>query len=465
MVAVAVPPGKQSFIDPLTGNPLEFGTVQHFIPATFTNKLTWADEAQTTANPTTIVLDGAGQCTIWGSGLYRQILKDQHGVQIWDQVTGFVASGGGGGGDVFGPGASVPGHVVTWFSADGTQVGDGGPLGLLAALDTVNDSNFSGTPLGLSHGGTGGFDGPSARAALGLGGLAVLSLITSSYVTDFVEAAQDATAAMVVAGANMTIVYNDGANTLTFSAGGGGGGSVTGPGTSVNNEMVLFSGTSGSIIKNSSTVPSADGLTLISAANFAAMRTDLGLGTGALANTGTSGGTLPLLNGTNTWSAVQTLSLAPVFGDAAGTRTALALGALATLSTITASLISDPANVKATESLVIAASDETTALTTGVGKVTFFMPYDFTWTEVFAGNTTPSSSGAVQADVKKGGTTIFSTKPSIGASQNTSLSGSGSVAAVLSTTTALKGDKITIDITLAGTSATGLKVVMNGHRT
>ena len=35
-------------------------------------------------------------------------------------------------------------------------------------------------------------------------------------------------------------------------------------------------------------------------------RTNLGLGTAATQNTGTSGGTIPLLNGTNTWSAAQT---------------------------------------------------------------------------------------------------------------------------------------------------------------
>ena len=61
------------------------------------------------------------------------------------------------------------------------------------------------------------------------------------------------------------------------------------------------------------------------------------------------------------------------------------------------------------------------------------------------------------AEVKKGGATIFSTKPSIDANEDTSLTGT---AAVLSTTTATKGDKITFNIDAAGTGAKGLMVWM-----
>jgi hypothetical protein len=44
--------------------------------------------------------------------------------------------------------------------------------------------------------------------------------------------------------------------------------------------------------------------------NAATARTNLGLGTSAVVNTGTSGATIPLLNGTNTFSGAQTISLA-----------------------------------------------------------------------------------------------------------------------------------------------------------
>jgi len=147
-------------------------------------------------------------------------------------------------------------------------------------------------------------------------------------------------------------------------------------------------------------------------------------------------------------------------------RTALGLGALATLSTITASLISDPTNVKSLESLEVAFSDEATNLVTGTGVVSFFVPYAFTLTEVFTGLGGVSTSGAVTTDLKNGaGTTVFTTKPTIGANQRTSLSGSGSVAAALSITSLAKGEYMTIDINAAGTNAKGGKMLLIGKRT
>jgi hypothetical protein len=45
-------------------------------------------------------------------------------------------------------------------------------------------------------------------------------------------------------------------------------------------------------------------------------RSNLGLGSSATINTGTSGATVPLLNGANTWSAAQAFSLRPTFNGA-----------------------------------------------------------------------------------------------------------------------------------------------------
>lgn len=94
---VFVPPGRQTFTDPLTGELLAFGKVYHYIPSTGTPKDTWTDEGLTTLNQNPIILDAGGSCTIWGVGLYRQILTRADDTQIWDEVTGFVQTGGGSG--------------------------------------------------------------------------------------------------------------------------------------------------------------------------------------------------------------------------------------------------------------------------------------------------------------------------------------------------------------------------------
>ena len=59
------------------------------------------------------------------------------------------------------------------------------------------------------------------------------------------------------------------------------------------------------------------GRNLVDDADAAAQRTTLGLGTAAIVNTGTSGATIPLLNGANTWSGLQTFN-----ANIAGTGTA-----------------------------------------------------------------------------------------------------------------------------------------------
>lgn len=64
----------------------------------------------------------------------------------------------------------------------------------------------------------------------------------------------------------------------------------------------------------SSTVPIANGGT--AAATAAAARTNLGLGTAATQNTGTSGATVPLLSTANTWTLAQAFTVRPTFNSA-----------------------------------------------------------------------------------------------------------------------------------------------------
>jgi len=89
MTATFVPPAKQTFVD-INGEPLVGGTIGMYVPGTLTPKDTWQDAGQTVLNANPIVLDSRGQAMIFGTGQYRQILKDISGNLIWDEVTGAV---------------------------------------------------------------------------------------------------------------------------------------------------------------------------------------------------------------------------------------------------------------------------------------------------------------------------------------------------------------------------------------
>ena len=118
-----------------------------------------------------------------------------------------------------------------------------------------------------------------------------------------------------------------------------------------------------------------------------------------------------------------------------------------------------------TESMVIACSDETTALTTGTAKVTFRMPYAFTLSAVRASLSTTQSSGSIfTVDINESGTTILSTKLTIDNGEETSTT--AATAAVISDTALADDAEITIDIDQVGDgTAKGLKVVLIGSRT
>lgn len=119
-----------------------------------------------------------------------------------------------------------------------------------------------------------------------------------------------------------------------------------------------------------------------------------------------------------------------------------------------------------TESLIVAVSDETTALTTGTGKITFRMPYAFTLTGVRASLTTAgSTSGTTTIDINESGTTILSTKLTIDNTEKTSTT--AATAAVISDSALADDAEITIDIDAISGGATeaGLKIYLIGNRT
>lgn len=119
-----------------------------------------------------------------------------------------------------------------------------------------------------------------------------------------------------------------------------------------------------------------------------------------------------------------------------------------------------------TQSFIIAASDETTALTTGTAKATFRMPFAFTVTEVRASVTTaPTTSGTLTVDINEGGTSILSTKLTIDVTEKTSES--AATPPVISDSSLADDAEMTIDIDAISGGATeaGLKVYIIGYQT
>jgi len=116
------------------------------------------------------------------------------------------------------------------------------------------------------------------------------------------------------------------------------------------------------------------------------------------------------------------------------------------------------------ESIIIACSDETTALTVGLAKVTFRMPYAMTITGISASLSTAQTSGSIlTVDINETGTSILSTKLTIDNSEKTSLTAATPV--VISDTGLAADAEIAIDIDQIGDStAKGLKVIINGTR-
>jgi len=112
----------------------------------------------------------------------------------------------------------------------------------------------------------------------------------------------------------------------------------------------------------------------------------------------------------------------------------------------------------------LAASDETTALTTGTAKVTFRMPHAMTLTSVRASLTTAQASGSIfTVDINQGGSSVLGTKLTI---DNTEKTSTTAATAATITTSALTDDaEITIDIDQVGNgTATGLKITLIGTR-
>lgn len=172
--ATLLPNGRQVFVD-ANGAPLASGTVSMYVPNTLTLKTTWSDPGQTTPNTNPIVLDASGSALIYGSGSYRQIVKDQFGTTIWDAQTsdgtgsnavwGGTSAGTANAQTVTAAGfASNPGQLLEWVVGVGLSNTGASTL-------AVN----SGTPIALKKGTASGL------ADLQAGDLVAGNLVVASF--------------------------------------------------------------------------------------------------------------------------------------------------------------------------------------------------------------------------------------------------------------------------------------------
>ena len=117
-----------------------------------------------------------------------------------------------------------------------------------------------------------------------------------------------------------------------------------------------------------------------------------------------------------------------------------------------------------TQSLIVAASDETTDLTTGTAKSTFRMPYAFTLSSVRASVTTAPTGSTIIVNIKESGTTILSSRITIDPTEKTSVTAAAQP--VISDTALADDAEITVDIDQVGSTVTGtgLKITLIGTK-
>lgn len=120
------------------------------------------------------------------------------------------------------------------------------------------------------------------------------------------------------------------------------------------------------------------------------------------------------------------------------------------------------------QNLIVACSDETTALTTGTAKVTFRMPWATRLYDVRASLTTAQTSGStftVDINVGSTPTSILGTKLTIDNTEKTSASAATAYTFASSDTMIDEDEEVTIDIDQLGDgTAKGLKVTFLGVR-
>lgn len=330
-----------------------------------------------------------------------------------------------------------------------------------------------------------------ANATSGVGTLAITSDITKtavglSNVTDDVQ-----TKAAVVPNTTPTpgqVLVGNAGGTAYAPASVSGDATLASTGALTLANTAVTAGTYGSATQSLTATTDAKGrLTALSAQTVTpAVSSITGLGTDvapALAINIGSAGALVLFNGAGGTPASINLSNGsnlPVSGIVSSTSTTLGLGSIELGHSSDTTLARSSAGNITVEGqtiyraggsftgmpveIVIACSDETTALTTGTAKVTFRMPHSMTLSSVRLNVNTAPTGAAIVVDMKEAGTTVFSTKPQIDATAKTSVG--GAVPGVVSDTSLADDAEITINLDQVGATIAGkgLKVTLIGTR-
>ena len=206
------------------------------------------------------------------------------------------------------------------------------------------------------------------------------------------------------------------------------------------------------------TLTNSTGLPLAGLSTTTASRALVSNGSGVISPATTTSTEIGYVNGVT--SAIQTQIDGKVTsGGALGTPSS------GTLTNCTGLPLAGLATSAKLETWALACSDETTALTVGVGKVEFQMPYSFTVTDVMATVTTAATGGTLLTiDINEGGTSIISTKITLDASEKTSRT--ATTPAVISDSSLANNAVMTIDIDAVGSTiaGAGLKVYIIGYQ-
>lgn len=189
--AGVIPNGKATFLDQ-NGKPLSSGNVYFYIPNTTTPKTTYQDINQTVANTNPVVLDAAGRALLWGTGNYRQLVKDKNGNTIWDATTSISGSGSGsnitsGDGDLVGTikpwaGMTAPSQYMFTYGQEVSRTTYSALYTAITSSQTVSCSSGSATLSGVGNT-TNFWVGMTIEIPCVVSGVTTVSAKTASTIT------------------------------------------------------------------------------------------------------------------------------------------------------------------------------------------------------------------------------------------------------------------------------------------